>query len=110
MLPEKPKPTPGMSKDELQRLLQEALRQKRPRRWRLALSAILGIALVLSFLVWRFYPTGQAGPGTVVAFDDLGVAGTEVTLQGLLEAPAEEPALAGKDMVFVDGQILLVPG
>jgi hypothetical protein len=110
MLPHKPDSTPDKSKDELQRLLQEALRRKRPRRVRLALASMLVALGLLALLAWLFSPKDEPPRLTVVAFDDLGVAGGEVMLQGRLEASADaHVTLAGKDMVFVDDQSFSAP-
>ncbi len=109
MLPDKPEA--GFEKDDLQRLLKEALRTKRPRRLRLALGTFLVISACLGLLVWLFYPPAQPKQLIVVAFDDVAPADKEVTLRGRLDAPLDERAtLGGRDMVFVDGESLPVPG
>ncbi len=111
MHPKKPDPSSDASRAELQRLLQEALKRKRPRWIRLAVAIVLGGAGVVALLAWLFYSTGEQPPVVVVAFDDLAIAGEAVKLHGRLEALADGPAaLAGREMVFVDGQALLPPG
>lgn len=110
MLPKDPKTTPAKSKEELQRLLQEALRKKRPHKLRLALGTILLLGTAL-LLIWLFSSRGEEPPLVVVAFDDLGPTGRETRLHGCLEGPPDVRAhLAGKDMLFVDAQALLPPG
>jgi hypothetical protein len=109
MLPDKS--DAGFEKDDLQRLLKEALRTKRPRRYRLIGGAFLVISGCLALGAWLFYPPAQPKQLLVVAFDDVAPAGKEVTLRGRLDAPLDERAkLGGRDMVFVDGESLPVPG
>jgi hypothetical protein len=111
MAPQTPDSAPGQSKDDLQRLLREALKKKRPRRLRLALAAIVVILGLTAGAGWLLYSGGEPPPLTVVAFDDVDVAGKETTLRGRLEAPPETRVhLAGRDMVFVDGRVLPAPG
>src|SRR4051812_17447138 len=111
MAPGKPNPLPERSREELQRLLQESLRKERPRVLRFALLLVLlGVALVLGVL-WVFSPRAEPALVIVVAFDDVTVSGKETTLRGQLDAPGEPGAtLGGKDMLFVDGQVVLTPG
>lgn len=109
MLPDKP--DTGFEKDDLQRLLKEALRTKRPRRFRLALGVFVVIGACLALLAWLFYPPTKPKQLLVVAFDDVAPSGKEVTLRGRLDAPMDEGAtLSGREMVFVDGESLPVPG
>ena len=103
--------SPDKSKDELERLLQESLRKQRPRRHRLALGILLSVAGIFAIMVWLLYPKGEPPHLIAVAFDDLSPAGKEVVLQGRLEPLADERAvLASQNMIFVDGQALLIPG
>jgi hypothetical protein len=107
MLPQKP--TPDKSKDELQRRLQESLKTKRPRWFRFALGGALTAVAAMALLTWLLSPKGDPPPLIVVAFDDLQPGSGEATLQGRLDAPADQPSvLSGKDMVFVDGET--IPG
>jgi hypothetical protein len=101
----------GPDKEELQRLLQAALRKQRPRRLRSALGVLLLIVGVLALLAWLFYPPPAPPQLLVVAFDDIAPAGKEVTLLGRLEAPLDEHAkLGGRALVFVDGDSLPIGG
>jgi hypothetical protein len=111
MLPQKPDSTPDRSKDELQRLLQEALKKKRPRWVRLALLATLSILGLLVLIAWLLGPEGQPPSMTVVAFDDLCATGAEITLQGRLEAATDATrTLAGREMAFIEDQGVPAPG
>jgi hypothetical protein len=110
MAPQTPDPTSGQSKDELQQRLRETLKRQRPRRLRIVLAVVVVVLGLAAGVVWLFY-SGTEPPLTVVAFEDLGVAGTEVTLRGRLEAPPDSRlTLSGRDMVFVDGQVLPAAG
>lgn len=110
MQPKNPQSTPERSKEELQRLLQEALRKKRPHKLRIVFGLVI-LAAVGGLLLWLVSSGGEPPPLVVVAFDDLGPTDQESKLQGRLEGPPDVPArLSGKDMVFVDAQALLPPG
>jgi hypothetical protein len=110
MVPQKPDSTPDRSKDELQRLLRETLKKKRPRWIRIALIATLGAVGLLILAAWLLGPEGQPPPMTVVAFDDLCATGAEITLQGRLEAQADGTrTLAGREMVFIQDRGLPAP-
>jgi hypothetical protein len=110
MTPEKADGIPAASADELQGRLRESLKKRRPRRWRWALGFTLFLAALFGLLIWHFFPSGEPPRVVVTAFDDLAVAGKETSLQGCLEAPAEPNlALAGREVVFADGQAPLVP-
>jgi len=106
---QKPDATPEKSKDELQRLLKEALRKKRPRWYRNVLFTTFLVLGLLALLVWLLFPKGEPPNITVVAFDDVGVRDTAVTLSGRLVVDSKT-SLQGKDVVFIDDQGLLVPG
>jgi hypothetical protein len=107
MVSQKPDATPERSKDELRLLLQEALKKKRPPWLRVVLGGI-GLAFgVLALVAWLLSPKGEPPQLIVVALDGLGVVGNPVMLQGRLEAGDDgRSALDGKDVVFVDGQVL----
>jgi hypothetical protein len=110
MLPD-PESTPPRSKEELQRLLRQSLKAKRPRSFRLAFTGILIVLAVLALLAWRFGPAGEAPRIAVVAFDDVDVAGRAATLTGVLAAPVGSGAVvADKAMVFAVGQDAQAPG
>ena len=105
MVSDKVEGIPAAPDDDWQRRLRESLRRRRPRRTRVLLGFILLMAAVFGLLIWAFYP--EAEPPFVIstAFDDLAAAGTEVLVQGCLEAPLEpRTAFAGRDVVFADGQ------
>lgn len=106
MLPQKH----DKSREEMQRLLQESLKKKRPSWIRFAFFGTLGIAALLGLVVWYFAPSGEPASMAVVAFDDLAVPGTEVKLQGRLEAADGTAPVAGQDVLFIDNQTLPVPG
>ena len=102
--------TPERSHEELQRLLQEALKKKRPRWSRWVITAMVTATVLLGLLGWYLYPRGEPPPLLVVAFDSLGVSGEAVALEGILEAPPDaKVALDGKEMLFVDGRMQLDP-
>jgi hypothetical protein len=102
--------TPPAADDELQRRLRESLKKQRPRRWHFALGVTLFAAAMCGLLPWLFFPRGEPPLVIVTALDDLAVAGKETTLQGCLNAPLEPNlVLAGRDVVFADGQAPLVP-
>jgi hypothetical protein len=107
MVSQRPDATPERSKDELRMLLQESLKKKRPPWLRLVLGGI-GLAFVsLGLIAWLLSPKGEPPQLIVVALDGLGVAGNPVMLQGRLQAAEDaRNLLGGKDMVFVDGQVL----
>lgn len=102
---------PEQPKDDLQKLLQAALKQQRPRRSRVVLAVTLAATAVLAFFVWLLYPKGEPPLLVVVAFDDVGAKGAEVTLHGRLEAATDpSAALDRKRLFFVDGQPPSAPG
>jgi hypothetical protein len=107
MVSQKPDANPERSKDELRLLLQEALKKKRPPWLRLVLGGI-GLAFgVLALVAWLLSPKGEQPQLIVVALDGLGMAGNPVMLQGRLQAVDDgSSSLDGKDVVFVDGQVL----
>jgi hypothetical protein len=100
-------------KDELSQRLQDALRQRRPRPLRIVV-VVVGLALaMLGFLAWWLYPRPAPPRLGVIAFDQVGVAGENVTLAGGLElAPGETRTapLQNLELVFEDGKLAWKPG
>jgi hypothetical protein len=110
-LPQKPEQVPRRSKAELEQMLRESLQSRRPKRGRIALISVLIVAGLLALLAWLMTLRGEGPPLTIIALDDVGAAGKEVTLAGVLEGPAETRArLDGRDIVFVPNQGPPLPG
>jgi len=106
------KKKPSKPDDELTARLRAAARKRRP--WSTAGIGVLLALLLLpvGLLVWWIYPRPELPPLEIVAFDQLGLPGTEVTLRARLEPiqmPDEPLNLSGFTLTFEDELLPLQP-
>jgi hypothetical protein len=97
------KKKPSQPDDELTARLRTAARKRRP--WTLTGLCIM-LALILipaGTCLWWFYPRPAPPTLEIVAFDQLGLPGAEITVRAHLEPiqpPEEPPNLAGFEVTF----------
>jgi hypothetical protein len=99
------KKKPSQPDDELTARLRTAARKRRPWTFSGACVTLVLILIPVGLCVWWFFPRPALPPLEIVAFDQLGLPGAEVTIYARLEPiqPQEElPSLAGCAITFED--------